>query len=107
MRVKQGWSGEVEPNRWAKIAVELDEDDLARMLREGDLHVSVGDVPLMTAYALLEAEAERMILCKLIVRHGYDQTQGTQEVAGFEQTRLDLLNQIRHNLTPAPDFAQP
>lgn len=100
MRVRQGWSGEVQPNRWAKISVELDEDDLGRILREADLMPSgPTQVPLMSAYTLLELEAERLILLKLIVRHGYDQETGGKELAAFEQARLGVLQQIRETLT--------
>lgn len=95
MKVKQGWSGEVESNRWAKITVELDEGDLGRILREAGISAPADQLPVMPAYSLLEVEAERLILMKLVVRHGYPKEQGGKELAEFEQAKLALLGQIK------------
>ncbi len=100
MQVKQGWSGEVDPNKWAKITVELDEGDLGRILRQAGLNVQAERLPVITAYSLLEVEAEKLILMKLIIRHGYPQDQGGRELAEFEQARIALLDQVRA-LAPA------
>lgn len=85
MRVRQGWSGEVEPNRWAKFDLELEEDDLRRVLQQHDL-VGV-DPPLATCFQILELEAERLVMVKLMTRYGYP------EVAG-----RDRLNKINSQL---------
>ncbi len=101
MRVKQGWSGEIEPNKWAKVSVEVDEQDLARMLREADIDVTLDRVPLLTAYSLLEAEAERLVLLKLMIRLGYPQEQGSKELAAFEQSKINMLDNLRGLLAAA------
>ncbi len=101
MRVKQGWSGEIEPNKWAKVDVEVDEQDLGRMLREAGIEVPLDRVPLLTAYSLLEAEAERLVLLKLMIRLGYPQEQGSKELAAFEQSKINMLDNLRGLLAAA------
>ncbi len=95
MLVRQGWTGEVQENRWAKIDVELDEGDLGRLLREAGITAPTEGVPLLLAYSLLEVEAERLVLMKLIIRHGYSKEQGSRELSEFEQSRTALIGQIR------------
>lgn len=94
MRVRQGWSGEVKPNQWAKVSVELDEDDFRRLIREAGLLDFIQSVPLMTVYSLLELEAERLILIKLMVRHGYDHETGAKELAAMETAMFAVLDAI-------------
>lgn len=98
MHVKQGWSGEVETNKWAKISVDLDDGDLARLLREAQLDVDPAMLPVVTAYGLLEAEAERLVLMKLMVRHNYPREQGLPELAELEQTKNSLFDLIRSSV---------
>jgi hypothetical protein len=43
MRVKQGWSGEIAPNQWAKVDLELEEEDLRRLLAAAGLPDVVRD----------------------------------------------------------------
>ncbi len=95
MRVKQGWSGEVESNTWAKVTIELDEGDLGRLLREAGVNINPEQIPIITAYSLLEAEAERLVLLKLMVRHGYPHEQGSKELAGFEQAKINIFDNLR------------
>jgi hypothetical protein len=68
VRVRHGWSGEVGPNQWAKLDVELEEDDLRRILVPQGIepaNVSVG-----VAYLLLDIEAELSLTHKLVNKYG-------------------------------------
>lgn len=105
MRVKQGWSGEVEPNKWSKVTVELDEGDLGRLLREAEIAADMAHLPTAMVYTLLEVEAERLVLMKLMVRHGYPQQEGVRELAGLQQGKNDCLEAIR-TLTSKPALAR-
>lgn len=68
MRVRLGWSGETEPNVWQKADVSLEEEDLARLLREQELPESVQDkLPTAVCFQLMQNEAEFLLLTRLIV----------------------------------------
>lgn len=88
MQIKQGWSGEVGPNRWAKFDIVLEEVDLLRLTggRPVDVNTSV-------AYYILEAEAERLIYDKLIRRHGYDQNEGVTKMRALAERVQMLISQ--------------
>ncbi len=94
MRVRQGWSGEVSSNRWAKFDVELEEDDLRRILTNDKLDPSTADKLSTTqAYRLLEIEAERLVLLKLVRRYGYSSAEARQQLS-------DLLTEFDEILKP-------
>lgn len=69
MRVRQGWSGEFTPNQWGKLDIDVDEDDLYRMLIENGLPE---DVTLTNSevFALLNSEARRLLATALLDRFG-------------------------------------
>lgn len=92
MRIKLGWSGETSPNVWVKTAVEVDEGDLLRVLRAVGLG-NLDPIRLSTVevYQLLDNEAERLLLAKLISRYGHDPVHG--------RAKLDELNAARAALT--------
>lgn len=106
MLVKQGWSGEVKPNVWAKVTVELDEGDLGRLLREHNVKVDPATIPVVAAYSLLEVEAELLILLKLMARHGYSKDEGVSEHAAFEQAKLSIIDELRTLEVPAEAYAR-
>ncbi len=98
MKVRQGWSGEVEPNRWAKFDIEVDEIDLIRILVEAGIPVEVGvDLPTATVFQILENEAERLVLVKLITRYNYPQAEGAAKVQKLAATRHQLLEAVSHS----------
>lgn len=91
MKVRHGWSGEVKPNVWGKASVELEEDDLRRLLVQAGLP---GDHPVSVAnaYQLLEVEAERLLTAKLISRYGYD---GAEQLAALGAQREALFTKLK------------
>lgn len=95
MQVMQGWSGEVQPNRWAKVDVTLSEVDLSRILAGAGIELPADRLPLSLAWQLLEAEAERFVLAKLIRSHGYPGEQGKARLLELAQTNRDLLAKVR------------
>lgn len=74
MQVHQGWSGEVDHNKWAKFDITLDEEDLRRLVGD-DMRRTIDTT---TAYRLLELEAERLVMAKLVSRYGYDPVAGRE-----------------------------
>lgn len=93
MKVRQGWSGEVEPNRWAKFDIELEEDDLRRVARQHDIDPAA--LPGRLAFLLLEVEAEMLVLTKLIGRYGYPQVEGQEKIARLKTQKDSLLAQAK------------
>lgn len=104
MRVTQGWSGEVEPNRWAKFSVSCDEEDLFRLVADADVFPGqelsmveqfVRHLPTTVVYQLLSGEAERYVLSKLTTEYGMAREQATARIARIMSIREDLFNKIR------------
>ncbi len=94
MRVMQGWSGETATNRWAKVDVTVEEEDLRRILHTAGLPV---DQQLSTAdaFKLLAGEAERLVLVKLMVSYGYPVTEAQQKIAAITATADRVLAHYR------------
>lgn len=91
MKVRHGWSGEVKPNVWAKAQVELEEEDLRRLL----VQIGLPDffpISVSHAYQLLEVEAERLLTVKLIARYGYD---GDAALAALTEQRTKIINKLK------------
>jgi len=99
MQVMQGWSGEVQPNRWAKVDVTLNEVDLMRLLLGHGVEIAPEQVPIALAFQLLDAEAERYILVKLIKSHGYPPEQGKNRLIELAQVTKDVMTKIHHVAT--------
>lgn len=100
MEVMQGWSGEVAPgNRWAKVKVTLTETDIGRLLAGANIDIAPERVPITLAWRLLDAEAERFILVKLIRAHGYPADQGKPRLLELAQETRDVLTKIREIAT--------
>lgn len=95
MQVMQGWSGEVKPNQWAKVDVTLTDIDLLRILIGAGIEIAPERVPIVLAYQLLDAEAERFVLAKLIRAHGYPPEQGKARLIELAQVSRDILTKIR------------
>ncbi len=92
MQLRQGWSGEVAPGRWAKFDITLDEEDLRRLLGPG-----YKDLKMLTpavAYTILELEAERLVIAKLVNRYGMDRDEGAQTIATLEAQRHQVCAQV-------------
>ena len=92
MKIRQGWSGEVKPNRWAKFDICLEEEDLRRLLGPG--YQALRNLNTSTAFQLLELEAERLVLIKLISRYGYEPDEGKSSVDKLEQQKRVVRDQI-------------
>ncbi len=95
MQVRQGWSGEVEPNRWAKFDVELDENDLRRLFIEAGIDF-VTDLTTAEAFQLLETEAERLVIVKLITRYNYPQAEGSVKLQRLPAARNVIIDAIKN-----------
>ncbi len=92
VRVSQGWSGEVSSTQWAKFKVELDEEDLRRLLAVAGVNPQHVSVP--QAFALLEIEAERLVLTKLMSRYGYPADAGQVRLSSLAQQKTLLLSRL-------------
>lgn len=92
MHVRQGWSGQVsrDPDRWAKFDIELEEQDLRRVLAGAALESR--EVNTAKAFQLLELEAEILIYVKLISRYGFPQTEGSQKIAELKNQKQAILD---------------
>ena len=94
MFVRQGWTGEVRPGTWHKYDVSVDESDLVRLLIDNGLP---GDtyVPFNTAYTLLEGQAERLMLIKLVTRQDYPRDEAVTKINTLNETKTTLLDTLR------------
>lgn len=101
MHVRQGWSGEVKPNQWAKFDVELDEGDLQRLLLMAGIDtLSPAALPVSLAFQLLEVEAEFLVIAKLVARYEYPAEQAGPQFKALDKQKGALLDRIRA-LVPA------
>lgn len=92
MRIRQGWSRQVETEERATVAVELCDDDLARLLEAEGL--STLSVPVMTAYDLLRIEAERQLVALLVADHGLPIEQAQTELARLDRQKRTTLRTL-------------
>ncbi len=93
VQVQHGWSGEIG-GRWAKFRVTLDEDDLRRLIAGAgftDPDTVRRGLSTGVAFQLLELEAEKLILVKLILRYGYDSTNGRHQINQLDTKKANLL----------------
>ncbi len=95
MQVMQGFSGEVKPSQWAKVDVTLTETDIMRVLIGAGIEIAPEKVPLAIAWQILDAEAERFILVKLIRKYGYQVDEGKARLVELAQTIQDLIAKVR------------
>ncbi len=98
-----GWSGEVSSGRWAKADVTLEEEDLRRLLRAHDLADAEDLLTTTEAYRLLEGEAERLILLKLVMRHGLpidDAKKTADTISAHAETIYTALRTRRSDADP-------
>jgi hypothetical protein len=102
VKVRQGWSGEVAPSRWAKFDIELEEEDLRRLL------VPVfapqpppTQVPVDLSFRVLEIEAEILVMTKLVARYGYPREEGKTKVIDLQRLRDRLLQSFKKEATDA------
>ena len=104
MRVRQGWSGEIKPNVWGKVSVEVDETDLHRALIEAGIDAAPGDarVPPTAAFGLLDIDCERLLLAKLMARFDYPEQTGRARLAELAQGRERVLERIRAAVSAEP-----
>lgn len=90
MQVRQGWSGEVDHNKWAKFDITLEEEDLRRLIgNEAKDHIDT-----TTAYRLLELEAERLVMAKLVSRYGYDPVEGKEILTSLRKQIESLVGSL-------------
>jgi hypothetical protein len=86
----------VQPNVWAKIDVELDDDDLRRLLHAaGITDVHPADVATEVAFQLLDSEAERFVLAKLMTSYGLPENTGRPRLVQLQETKDRALNRVR------------
>jgi hypothetical protein len=101
MRVRMGWSGETEPNTWQKVDIELEEQDLLRMMQQNDLPAGIQDrLPTKVCYRLLQNEAEMMLLDKLQTV-GYPPDKAAPRLAALITMNNQIVDSIKKMLTPA------
>lgn len=101
MRVRVGWSGETSTNVWQKVDVELEEEDLHRVIHTAKLPDElIGRLPAKVCYQLLQNEAETMLLTKLSTL-GYPQEQASSRIAQLSNGSAEILSAIRSQLSPA------
>lgn len=100
MRVRMGWSGETESNKWQKIDVELEQEDLVRIFRENDLPEGLhGRIPTKVCFALLQNEAEVLLLNKL-TNMGFPVAKANARIAMLLGASDQIVSTIKEKLAP-------
>lgn len=100
MRVRLGWSGETSNNTWQKVDVELEEEDLIRLLREADLPDELNQrLPAKVCYQLLQNEGEILLLLKL-KNLGYPAEQADTRIGQLLAVSRDIVEAIKTKLQP-------
>lgn len=101
MHVRMGWSGETEPNIWQKVDIELEEEDLYRLMRQSDLPAGIHErLPTKICYQLLQNEAEMMLLSKLQTV-GYPPDKAAHRLADLIAMNNQIIDSIKKMLTSA------
>ena len=101
MRVRMGWSGETESNVWQKISVELEEQDLDRIVMENELPGGIqANLPAIVCFKLLQNNAEILLLNKL-VGLGYPTGKAAARIAVLTNENNEIANAVKKKLTPA------
>ncbi len=90
MQVRHGWSGEVDHNKWAKFDITLEEEDLRRLIGDDKRRI----IDTTVAYRLLELEAERLVMAKLVSRYGYNQVEGREILTSLRKQVESLVDSI-------------
>jgi len=99
VKVRQGWSGEIRPNIWAKVSVEVDDGDLHRMLAVAGLLERVEALSVAEAFQLLDAESELLLLAKLMTRYGQNDQAAKDRIVELSQVKSRLLARLREQPT--------
>jgi hypothetical protein len=108
VHIRDGWTGEYEPNRWGKVNVDLAEEDLLRLVIEAGIpHAVVPSIPVRMVYELLSSEAEILMLVKLITRYGYPAKDGRARITQLEQVKSSTLEKIRALTVGPPSVSAP
>lgn len=98
MRVRMGWSGETESNTWQKFDIELEHEDLERVLMEHGFEPTIGQrLPTQVCYQLLQNEAERLLVTKL-TSFGYPADKATSRIAVLVGQTRDIVGAINAKL---------
>jgi hypothetical protein len=93
-----GWSGETESSVWQKADVEVDEDDVVRLLLEHDLPADIRTrLPTKLIFQLLQNEAEALLLHRL-VGFGYPTGKAAARVAVVKQESINIADAIKQKL---------
>lgn len=101
MRVRHGWSGQTKRDVWAKFDVELEEDDLRRILAEADIAPSshtgmfASTMAVSECFQLLENEAERLVIAKLTHRYGFPHDEAAAKLAALAQEKNKIISRLR------------
>ncbi len=104
MKVHHGWSGEFSSGKWAKFDVELDETDLMRMLHEADIDMTHPHlVKERHAFMLLQAEAEVLLLLKMMSAFSYPEKQGRARIEEILVLKHDVVTKIRDSVPARAD----
>ncbi len=99
MEIRQGWSGEIGPNQWAKFDVTLNEGDLVRLLRKAGLgHLKPVEIPIADAFQILEAEAEILVIAKLVTRYGMPNDDAAEAMARMNANQQSTFAKLREDL---------
>jgi hypothetical protein len=100
VRVRVGWSGEID-GKWQKADVELEEDDVTRLLADNELPEQLRTrLPVTVAYQLLANQAEMLLLNKLDGL-GYPRDKGERRIDALTNRNTAILDAIRSSITVA------
>lgn len=101
MRVRMGWSGETETGQWQKADVELDEDDVTRLLLEHELPTDIRTrLPAKLVFQLLQNAAEALLLTRLVAV-GYPTGKAAARIAVVNQESTNIADAVRQKLAVA------
>lgn len=96
-----GWSGETQTNVWQKVNVELEQEDLLRLLVEYQIPEElVTRLPTKLLFQLLQNEAECLLLNKLRTL-GYPLDKANARMAVLLGQTNEIVAAVRDQLVPA------
>ncbi len=100
MHIRMGWSGETSANIWQRVDVQLDQEDLIRILRENDLPTELAErLPTRVLFQLVQNEAEFLLLSKLKTL-GFPAEQFMDRQGELVGSTGEIIDAIKNQLAP-------
>lgn len=92
MKIRRGWSGETSVNEWSKLDVELETEDIEKILNENE--ISYKDISIRDLFLLVGVETEILVMADA-ASHG---AKVVEKLAGLKDRKSDTISRIKQKI---------